>query len=75
MARKQVTHYAVFYNIGETASVNVYYQGGGANTITNLSIEEASFLIDLLRNEKPIGYDHNRKRLSKLIAKPVGKNE
>ncbi|MBC8753907.1 hypothetical protein H2O64_04445 [Kordia sp. YSTF-M3] len=75
MARKKVTHYAVFYNVGETASVNVYYQGGGANTITNLSIDEASFVIDLLRNEKPMSYDHTRKRLSTWSVEPVGENE
>ncbi len=75
MARKKVTHYAVFYNVGGTSSVNVYYQGGGANTITNLSIEEASYVIDLLRNEKPMSYDHTRRRLSTWSVEPVGENE
>ncbi|WP_046744339.1 hypothetical protein [Kordia zhangzhouensis] len=75
MARKRVTHYAVFHNIGGATSVNVYYQGGGANTISNLSIEEAGHVIDLLRNEKPMSYDHDRKRLSTLSLEPVGENE
>ncbi len=75
MARKRVTHYAVFHNIGKTSSINIYYQGGGADTIKNLSIEEASYIIDLLRNEKPISYDHSRKRLSTLHAEPIGEGE
>jgi len=75
MARKRVTHYAVFYNVGGESSINVYYQGGGADTIRNLSIEEATYVIDLLRNEKPMSYDHSRKRLSTLNTEPVGENE
>ena len=75
MARKRVTHYAVFHNIGGETTVAVYYQGGGAGSIRNLGIEEASYVIDLLRNEKPISYDHSRKRLSTLNAEPVGENE
>ncbi len=75
MARKRVTHYAVFHNVGNTSSINVYYQGGGADTIKNLSIEEASYIVDLLRNEKPMSYDHSRKRLSNLNVEPVGENE
>ena len=30
MARKIVTQYAVFHNIGSTSEIVFYYQGGGA---------------------------------------------
>jgi len=75
MARKKVTHYAVFHNVGGTSSINMYYDGGGANNVPNLSIEEAAYIVDLLRNEKPMSYDHSRKRLSNYSAEPVGENE
>ncbi len=75
MAGKIVTHYAVFHNLGSNTTIGVYYDGGGADYIRNLSIEQASFMIDLLRNEKPIAYDSNTKRLSTFQKEPVGENE
>jgi hypothetical protein len=75
MARKIVTHYAVFHNVGSTSSVIVYYQGGGADTIADLSVAEAGYVVDLLRNEKPMSYDHDRKRLSTWSPEPVGEEE
>jgi len=60
MARKRVTHYALFHNVGGTSEINVYYEIGGADTIPNLSIAEARYIIDILRNEKPMDYDHAR---------------
>jgi len=74
MARKRVTHYAIFHNVGQQSSINVYYQGGGANNIPNLSINEASYIIDILRNEKPLDYDHTRKRFLSSFE-PVGEGE
>jgi hypothetical protein len=75
MARKIVTHYAVFHNIGGTSSVIVYYQGGGADSIANLPLAEARHVIDLLRNEKPMSYDADLQRLSTYSLEPVGEGE
>lgn len=75
MARKKITHYAVFHNVGSTSSIVLYYEGGGADSVQNLSVAEAGFMIDLLRNEKPMSYDHALKRLSNLTSEPVGENE
>ena len=75
MARKKVTHYAVFHNVGGNSTVNMYYDGGGADSVQNLSFQEAGFMIDLLRNEKPMSYDHALRRLSTYSAEPVGENE
>lgn len=74
MPKKVVTQYAVFHNVGGTTSVNVYYDGGGADSIADLSIAEASYLIDLLRNEKPVYYDAALKRMSTSFE-PVGEGE
>src|ERR1700690_3202273 len=57
MARKIVTQYAVFHNIGAASEVVFYYQGGGADTAAGVPVAEAAYIVDLLRNEKPISYD------------------
>lgn len=75
MARKIVTQYAVFHNIGAGTDIVFYYQGGGADSVSQIPFAEASFIVDLLRNEKPMSYDHNRKRLSTYHPEPVGEEE
>ena len=73
--RKTVTQYAVFHNIGAKTEIVVYYTGGEADVISNLDYAEAGFMIDLLRNEKPMSYDAALKRLSTLNPEPVGESE
>ncbi|MFN8497250.1 MAG: hypothetical protein U0641_05285 [Anaerolineae bacterium] len=75
MARKTVTQYAVFHNIGSASDILLYYQGGGTDSITGIPVTEAAYIVDLLRNEKPIAYDASLKRLSTLNAEPVGEGE
>jgi hypothetical protein len=75
MARKVVTQYAVFHNIGAASDIVFYYQGGGADSLTGIPFTEAAFIVDLLRNEKPMSYDHNLKRLSTYTPEPVGEGE
>jgi hypothetical protein len=75
MARKIVTHYAVFHNIGGASDVVFYYQGGGADSVSAIPFAEAAFIVDLLRNEKPMSYDHSLKRLSTYNAEAVGEGE
>ncbi|WP_190275091.1 hypothetical protein [Chlorobium limicola] len=75
MARKLVTHYAVFHNIGGTSDIAFYYQGGGADSVSGIPYAEANYIVDLLRNEKPMSYDHDKKRLSTFNSEPVGEGE
>jgi hypothetical protein len=75
MARKIVTQYAVFHNIGGASDIAFYYQGGGADSVSGIPYAEASFIVDLLRNEKPMSYDHALRRLSTYSAEPVGEGE
>ena len=75
MARKTVTHYAVFHNIGGSSSIVFYYEGGGADSVSGIPVAEAGYIIDLLRNENPMSYDHGPKRLSTRFAEPVGEGE
>jgi hypothetical protein len=75
MARLTVTNYAVFHNIGGNSDIVFYYQGGGADSVTGIPFAEASYIVDLLRNEKPMSYDASLKRLSTLTPEPVGEGE
>ena len=75
MARKVVSSYAVFDNVGGTRDVVFYYEGGGADSATGLSADEADYIVDLLRNEKPMSYDAALRRLSTWTMGPVGEGE
>ena len=75
MARRVVAQYAVFHDVGGTSSVVFYYEGGGADRLTGLPFDEARFIVDLLRNEKPISYDAALRRLSNFDPEPVGEGE
>ena len=75
MARKRLTHYAVFHSVGGTTDLAVYYEAGGADSVFGLSITEASYIIDILRNEKPMDYDAVTKRFMSGAMEPVGEGE
>ena len=75
MARKILSSYAVFENLGGTRDIVFYYQGGGADSVNNVSAAEADYIVDLLRNEKPMSYDHALKRLSTWNPEEVGEAE
>ncbi|GAA4466658.1 hypothetical protein GCM10023189_49130 [Nibrella saemangeumensis] len=75
MARKTISHYAVFHNIGAGSDIVLYYQGGGADSVQDIPVAEAAYMVNLLRNEKPMSYDHDRKRLSTLNPEPAGESE
>ena len=75
MARKLVSHYAVFENVGDTRDIVFYYSSGGADSVSGISAAEADYIVSLLRHEKPISYDHARRRLSTWTPEPVGEAE
>ena len=75
MARKIVSSYAVFENLGGTRDIVFYYQGWGADSVSGVSAAEADYIVDLLRNEKPISYDHALKRISTWSQEKVGEAE
>lgn len=57
MAMKEITKYVVYHKIGGTSAFTVYYASGEATEIKTLNPDEATFLVDLLRNVKPVYYD------------------
>jgi len=75
MTRKIVSSYAVFENLGDTRDIVFYYQGGGADSVSGVGAPEADYIVSLLRNEKPISYDHTLKRVSTWSPEAVGEEE
>lgn len=75
MARKMVSSYAVFENLGGTRDLVFYYQDGGADSVNGIGAAEADYIVDLLRNEQPVSYDHELKRLSTWNPEAVGEAE
>ena len=75
MARKPVENYAIFHNVGGTSTILVYYFGGGSDSITNIPVAEAVYIVDFLRNEKPMDYDSTVKRFLSGAVEPVGEGE
>jgi hypothetical protein len=75
VTRRVLSSYAVFENIGGTRDIVFYYAGGGADSVSGVSPAEADYIEDLLRNEKPMSYDADLKRLSTWTMEPVGEEE
>jgi phage major head subunit gpT-like protein len=57
MAMKEITKYVVYHKVSGTTSITVYYASGEASEIKPLKLDEAAYLVDLLRNVKPVYYD------------------
>jgi phage major head subunit gpT-like protein len=57
MAMKEITKYVVYHKVSGTSAITVYYASGEASEIKPLNIDEATYLLDLLRNVKPVYYD------------------
>jgi hypothetical protein len=57
MAMKEITKYVVYHKVGGASSISVYYATGETNEIKSLKIDEVVYLVDMLRNVKPVYYD------------------
>lgn len=71
----RVSHYVVKKVINGKTTIDMRYIDGTSASVTNLSNDEASFMIDLLRNEKPINYLAPQKLLTFGELEPVGEEE
>ena len=54
---KEITKYVVYHKVSGTTSISVYYATGETNEIKPLKIDEATYIVDMLRNVKPVYYD------------------
>jgi hypothetical protein len=75
MAQKAVKGYFVGHKIGGKTRLTLHFEGGGTELIDNIEVSEAAYLIDLLRNEKPLVYDTTTKFISTSTQEPVGEGE
>lgn len=75
MAAKVVSAYAIFENVGGTRDLVLHYEGGGSDSVTAVDAAEAEYLVGLLRNEKPVSYDAERRRLWTTEPEPIGEEE
>jgi len=76
MAIKTVSGYFIRHRIGDGKTfLTIHFTDGGFDLINDLALNEAGFLIDLLRNEKPLVYDTTDKVLATSQQEPVGEGE
>jgi hypothetical protein len=76
MAVKPVSGYFVRHSIGDGKTfLTLHFEGGGSEVLNDLDLNHAAYLVDLLRNEKPLIYDTTNKVLATASQEPVGEGE
>jgi hypothetical protein len=76
MAYKTVKGYLIQHNLTTGASkLILHFTEGGSDSVESLAVAQAGFLIDLLRNEKPLNYETSSKTLSTTTMEPIGEGE
>jgi hypothetical protein len=69
-----ITGYALLHMVKGTTTINLELNDGTATSLLGLSLEEASFILDLLRNEKPVNFIAPNK-IGFGTFEPVGEGE
>ena len=77
MAFNEVHNYQVWYRVppNETTEIRLLLDNGAVATVPNLSVAAASFMVDLLRHEKPLWWDGTARTLFTATFEPVGEGE
>lgn len=76
MAVKTVIGYFIRHRIGDGKTfLTLHFEGGGSEVLNDLALNQAGYLVDLLRNEKPLIYDTTNKILATSLQEPVGEGE
>lgn len=70
-----ITGYDVVHQAKGQTSIGLKLSDGTAGSVTGLTVEEAGFIVDLLRNEKPINFNKSTKTFSFGTFEPVGEGE
>jgi hypothetical protein len=71
---QQVTNYVVYHEVGATTEITIYLQSGVGHSVRPLRLDEAQYMLDILRNEKPLFYDP-AKRALRTSYEPPGEAE
>lgn len=76
MAVKDVKGYFIRYRVADSKTfLTIHFTDGGFDVINNLDVNQARFLVDLLRNEKPLVFNTTDKILATSNQEPVGEGE
>jgi len=70
-----ITGYSVVHPAKGQTSIDLKMSDGTSGSVTGLTVEEASYIIDLLRNEKPVNFNKSTKTFSFGTWEPVGEAE
>ena len=71
----RVSHYVVKKIINGKSTIDLRFTDGTSTSLTGLGNDEARFVIELLRNEKPINFLKPQKLLTFGEIEPVGEAE
>ncbi len=76
MALNQVHNYTIWHQAGsDKAEIRLLLDNGSLATISSLPLASASFIIDMLRNEKPLYWDSVARLIYTSSWEPVGEEE
>lgn len=70
-----ITGYGVVHKVKGQTSIDLKLSDGTAGSVTGLTVQEASYIVDLLRNEKPVNFVQSTKTFSFGTMEPVGEGE
>ena len=70
-----ITHYTIVHRVKGTTTIQLRMTDGTAASLTGLSIAEAGYIIDILRNEKPLNWIPAQQLISSGAIEPVGEGE
>ena len=70
-----ITSYDVVHQAKGRTSIGLQLNDGTTGSVTGLTVAEAGYIIDLLRNEKPVNFNKSTKTFSFGTWEPVGEAE
>lgn len=70
-----ISHYSIVHRVKGTSTINLRMTDGTSASLTGLSVAEAGYIVDLLRNEKPFNWIPGQQLISSGQLEPVGEGE
>lgn len=70
----KIKNYSIVHSIGGYSAIILYLENGEKLTFDSIPISEARYLVDILRNEKPVWWDNVKKYIISYME-PVGEGE
>ncbi len=70
-----IAYYTIVHSVKGTSTINLRLQNGSTASLTGLSVAEAGYIIDILRNEKHVNWIAGQNLISSGVLLPVGEDE